>query len=163
MCSRSRKDHKQHVSISAFGSTAGCSLPQDHTAAARAVPAGEQNVHEGIRLLKKQRIWRCCEAGWVWVWKQRSCDHSLVSISGGKISLLALLQPSAAPQAPLMNQHAHQHHGANWHQSAVLLYQKAAHWKLKAKTSIFFFFFWCSRSSFGVLRRQHCIDCCLSH
>lgn len=53
-----KERHEQHVSLSAFGSGAGCSLPEDHRAAARPLPAAEQNGHEGVRLLEKQRSWR---------------------------------------------------------------------------------------------------------
>lgn len=55
MGSRSRSGQEQRVSIGTMGSRAGSSLPEDHTAAARAVPAGEQNVHEGIGTFKETK------------------------------------------------------------------------------------------------------------
>lgn len=71
---------------------------------------GSQSGSQTPACCRAKWSWRCqalretkklqsCEAGQAWVSKQRSCDHTPVSISGGKMSLLALLQPSATLQA----------------------------------------------------------------
>lgn len=127
-----KKDQEQCLSISAFGSMAGCGLPQ----VTQQQP--ELCLLESRMLMEESGCQRNKELGdaaeLARLLKQRSCDHSLVN-TGNKISLMVLLQPSAALQAPLMNHHTQKPRGANWHQRCSLPLPESS----TLKTKFFFF------------------------
>lgn len=138
-----KKDQEQCLSISAFGSMAGCGLPQ----VTQQQP--ELCLLESRMLMEESGCQRNKELGdaaeLARLLKQRSCDHSLVN-TGNKISLMVLLQPSAALQAPLMNHQTQKPRGANWHQRCSLPLPESSTLKTK------FFFFWVQQKHFLCVR-----------